>query len=299
MVPCLRWLAPRTLPGPWQMAIDAWLLEQVARGERAGPLLRFYRWSQPTLSLGHHQRRIEDRWLDLARQGRLALARRPSGGSAVLHGGDLTYALFWPDPPRQRRQAYRLCCHWLQEAFAALGQPLAFGDAPSRADQPNCFASSTAADLVHPGGAKRVGSAQLWRSGSLLQHGSILLEPDRSLWRATFGEPPPPLPPLPLAGPALEAHLLEAARRWLPDALAPGLTGEEEPAGNGSPVEPSAHGRPWDRQAATLVAAPLAAWEWRAIAASLDRFQVPGFTGAASDASAIALATEASDNPSG
>ena len=240
------------------MAIDAWLLEQLVRGERSGPLLRFYRWSQPTLSLGKHQRAIDSRWLHLAHQGQLALVRRPTGGSAVLHGGDLTYALLWPDPPRQRREAYRLCCRWLQEAFAALGQPLAFGDAPARADQPNCVASGTAADLVHPGGAKRVGSAQLWRAGSLLQHGSILLEPDRALWQATFGEPPPQLPPLPLAGPALEAHLLAAARRWLPGAQVPAPTCEEAPGGERPFVDPEVGERPLDRQPATLLAAPLA-----------------------------------------
>jgi lipoate-protein ligase A len=212
----LRRLATTTLAGPWQMAIDDWLLEQVVTGERRDPLLRFYRWSTPTLSLGKHQRRLEDRWLRLVQEGRLALARRPSGGSAVLHGGDLTYALLWPDPPRQRREAYRLCCRWLQDAFAALGQPLAFGDAPCRADQPNCFASSTPADLVHADGQKRIGSAQVWRGRSLLQHGSVLLEPDPALWEAVFGEPAPRLPSLPVAGAALEAHLLGAALRWLP-----------------------------------------------------------------------------------
>jgi lipoate-protein ligase A len=184
-------------------------------------LLRFYRWSRPTLSLGKHQRAIDHRWPRLVEAGQLALARRPTGGSAVLHGGDLTYALIWPDPPRRRREAYRLCCRWLQEAFANLGQPLSFGDAPCLADQTNCFASSTAADLVHANGSKRIGSAQLWRGGCLLQHGSVLIEPDDRLWQAVFGEPAPHLSALPLAGEELEAHFVAAAQRWLPigDAL--------------------------------------------------------------------------------
>ncbi|MFN9631620.1 MAG: lipoate--protein ligase family protein [Cyanobacteriota bacterium] len=223
----LRWLPTTTLAGPWQMAIDDWLLAQAVPGERRDPLLRFYHWSQPTLSLGKHQRTVEDRWIHLVRQGRLALARRPSGGSAVLHGGDLTYALLWPDPPRQRREAYRLCCRWLQDAFAALGQPLAFGDAPCRADQAHCFASSTAADLVHADGQKRIGSAQVWRGHSLLQHGSVLLAPDPALWEAVFGEPAPRLPGLPLAGAALEDHLLGAALRWLPATLVEEVLTEE------------------------------------------------------------------------
>ncbi|MEB3318704.1 MAG: biotin/lipoate A/B protein ligase family protein [Cyanobacteriota bacterium] len=280
----LRCLPPCTLSGAWQMAIDAWLLERIARGERSGPLLRFYRWSQPTLSLGKHQRAIEERWLRLARAGRLALVRRPTGGSAVLHGGDLTYALLWPDPPRQRREAYRLCCQWLREAFAVMDQPLNFGDAPARADQPNCFASSTAADLVHRGGVKRVGSAQLWRGRSLLQHGSVQLHPDEALWRAVFDEPAPALSPLPLASEALEAQLLDAALRGLPWAGRPPSGGLGE--------------------AASLIEEPLTPDEWQAIAATLSAYEVPGFPGAgtggaASAASATALATDPRANPNG
>lgn len=284
MPPCLRWLPTCTLPGVWQMAIDAWLLDRIAGGERSGPLLRFYRWSQPTLSLGKHQRVIEARWLQLARDGRLALVRRPTGGSAVLHGADLTYALLWPDPPRERRQAYRLCCRWLQEAFAAMGQPLDFGASPSRAEQANCFASSTAADLVHGGGLKRIGSAQLWRGGSLLQHGSVLLRPDPSLWQAVFDGPVPQLPPLPLADEPLEAHLRAAALRWLPVTPSPGGGRDSEEA---------------RLEEARLVADPLTAGEWRAIASTLDAYEVRGFTGTASAVSATALATDPRANPRG
>jgi lipoate-protein ligase A len=261
------------------MAIDAWLLDGIVSGERAGPLLRFYRWDQPTLSLGRHQRHLEERWLRLARDGRLALVRRPSGGSAVLHGGDLTYALLWPDPPRQRREAYQLCCAWLREAFAALGQPLDFGSAPARADQSHCFASSTAADLVHPSGGKRVGSAQLWRGGSLLQHGSVLLEPDEGLWQAVFGEPSPSLPPLPLAREELEAHLTAAALRWLAGA-------GSRPRGEGP-------------AAATLILEPLTDGEWQAIAATVEAYQVPLCADGPSAVSAAALATAPKDSPRG
>ncbi|MEB3334561.1 MAG: lipoate--protein ligase family protein [Cyanobacteriota bacterium] len=284
----LRWLPTTTLAGPWQMAMDDWLLDQIAAGSRTDPLLRFYRWSQPTLSLGKHQRAPEERWLALAREGRLALTRRPSGGSAVLHGGDLTYALLWPDPPRQRREAYRLCCRWLQDAFASLGQPLAFGDAPCRADQPNCFASHTAADLVHADGQKRVGSAQVWRGRSLLQHGSVLLEPDAALWEAVFDEPPPRLASLSLGGEALEAHLLGAALGWLPGAH----SAPSPPAAGAEPLEP-----------AVLVEEGLAEEEWRAVGSALGRYEVearglPPWA-PASAASATARATDSRANPRG
>jgi lipoate-protein ligase A len=195
------------------MACDDWLLEQGL------PVFRLYRWRGPTLSLGFHQRRFPVHWLELARAGAIDLVRRPSGGGAVLHGFGLTYALIWPCPPAGRADAYRQACQWLQLAFAELGQPLRFGDAPAALGGANCFASSTAADLVDADGHKRVGSAQLWRRGRLLQHGEILLNPPAQLWRQLFGAAAPPLAPLPLGAGELEDHLLAAALRALPAPL--------------------------------------------------------------------------------
>ena len=239
--------------GDWQMALDAWLLSQ------RRPALRLYRWGgRPTLSLGLHQRHLENHWLALARVGRLDLVRRPSGGRAVLHGGDLSYALVWPDAPGCRRQAYLEACSWLQVAFARMGLPLQFGHQAVRRQEPSCFATSTAADLVHlaitaenfgidpggieprriepggtdprgtePRGIKRIGSAQRWQSGCLLQHGTILLEPPAELWQELFGGPPPPLPPLPLAAGELESLLLECAAASFTLGPVSELTAEE------------------------------------------------------------------------
>jgi lipoate---protein ligase len=200
------------LDGAWQMAIDAWMLDQ------RRPMLRLYRWRRPTLSLGHHQRRLEPHWLELARQGVIDLVRRPSGGRAVLHGGDLTYALVWPDATGSREQVYRRACFWLQQAFAEFGLPLQFGRQAATAQPASCFGLSTAADLVHADGSKRIGSAQLWREGCLLQHGSIQVDPPQALWRELFESPAPQLPALPVAGEALEQALIASAARWLPMA---------------------------------------------------------------------------------
>lgn len=198
------------------MAIDAWLLEASLSDPAGAAALRLYRWSRPTLSLGHHQHQLPPHWQALAAAGRIDLVRRPSGGRAVLHGGDLTYALIWPMAAPSRRHAYGLACAWLCAAFAAMGQPLRFGRrAPSR-ERASCFATSTSADLVHRDGAKRIGSAQLWRRGTLLQHGSIQIDPPPELWREIFAEDPPSLPPLPLAGADLEALLRRSAERHLP-----------------------------------------------------------------------------------
>lgn len=196
------------------MAIDVLLLEQRA------PALRLYSWQRPTLSLGFHQRRIEPHWQGLAAAGIVDLVRRPSGGRAVLHAGELTYALVWPDPSLSRLQAYSRACAWLVDCFATLGLPLQAGRHAVSTQPSSCFATSTAADLVHACGAKRIGSAQLWRSGCLLQHGSILLDPPADLWQLVFGNPPPRLPALPIDRAELELRLIKSAQACLPVAAA-------------------------------------------------------------------------------
>jgi len=225
----LRLIPPLHHQGSWQMAIDSWLLDQAVALHRAGrpsepsscgAVLRFYSWAAPTLSLGFHQRELQPHWLALQNAGVLDLVRRPSGGRAVLHHRELTYALIWPGAPAQRRQAYRQACLWLQQAFSRLGLPLRWGDGSGLPETASCFASSSVADLMHVNGAKRIGNAQLWRRGVLLQHGSILLEPDRALWREVLGEEPPDLPPLPCDRETLIAGLRQAALDHLPTASA-------------------------------------------------------------------------------
>jgi len=249
------------------MAIDEWLLDRAAAG--GGPVLRLYDWRRPTLSLGFHQRRIEPAWRQLAAAGRIDLVRRPSGGRAVLHAGSLTYALIWPSPAAARGCAYRLACAWLQEAFAGLGQPLVFGRRAATTDRASCFASGTAADLVHPDGAKRIGSAQLWRRGSLLQHGCILVSPPAGLWRELFGDAPPALPPLPVGRVELMWRLRRAAALHLPV------------------------GR-------LITAQPLGRREWRRIAGRRRRYRpLPFAAGAVSPAACIERATWERASPRG
>lgn len=203
--------------GPFQMALDDLLLDQAIAARAPRACLRLYSWSGPWLSVGYHQRHLPTSWLALAKQGQIGLVRRPSGGRAVLHGGSLTYALIQPNPARDRRQAYRDHCRWLQRAFAEMGLPLSFGTARAAADSGNCFARASAADLVHSNGAKRIGSAQLWRRGVLLQHGSLLIDPPRDLWWQLFEEAPPELPALPEGGADLVARLHRAAAADLCD----------------------------------------------------------------------------------
>ncbi|HEY9760980.1 MAG TPA: lipoate--protein ligase family protein [Trichocoleus sp.] len=197
--------------GKTHMAVDRWLLHQHQQGHLPS-ILRFYTWDPPAISLGYHQQRWPEKWSDLTWQNqRIDLVRRPSGGRAVLHQGDLTYALVTSGIPGNRLQAYHWVCQFLINGFQALGIPLTFGEVGrSYRHNPNCFETATGADLVlaeNPA-YKLIGSAQLWSERCLLQHGSIRLQPDWGLYQQVFGQLElfPAQVPEPLAGLATGQH---------------------------------------------------------------------------------------------
>ena len=78
--------------GALHMAFDAALLES-AESSPVPAVLRLYTWDPPAISLGRFQ--DPERAIDAARAARagVSVVRRPTGGRAVLHDGDLTYAL--------------------------------------------------------------------------------------------------------------------------------------------------------------------------------------------------------------
>lgn len=175
--------------GAIQMAIDEWLLEQYRLGEQPA-VLRFYTWSPVAISLGYHQHRYPEFWQQLMWQGEpIELVRRPSGGRAVLHQGDLTYAVI-TSGHGQRMQAYQQICQFLIEGWRSIGVELHYGAAErGYIHNPNCFGTATGADLVTLDGVKVIGSAQLRRDRAILQHGSIQLHPDPELFQQVFGVP--------------------------------------------------------------------------------------------------------------
>lgn len=185
--------------GQIQMAIDRWLLKQHQAGEHL-PVLRFYTWASPTISLGYHQHRWPVSWQQLVWQGMpVKLVRRPTGGRAVLHQGDLTYMVVASGLPGKRLDAYRAICEFLIQGWRSLGVSLHYGSAGrGYIHNPNCFGTATGADLVLASGEKLIGSAQLRHGNAILQHGSMLLEPDTELLTQVFGEAALPVMDLPI-----------------------------------------------------------------------------------------------------
>jgi lipoate-protein ligase A len=157
-----------------QMARDLELLDEVARGGL--PVLRLYTWAGPTLSLGRFQPDADVDGDACAARG-VAVVRRPTGGRALLHGADLTYAVAMARPagPAGHVDAlYRTLAGGLVAGLAELGVTASIGTARGP-DGPACFAAAQGADL-RVGERKLCGSAQVQRGGFVLQHGSVLLD---------------------------------------------------------------------------------------------------------------------------
>lgn len=169
------------------MAIDTWLLEQHRLGLHP-PTLRFYTWQPVAISLGYHQRQYPEFWRQLTWDGEpIDLVQRPSGGRAVLHQGDLTYAVIASGFSGTRMQVYQQICEFLIGGWRTLGVNLDYGESGrGYIHNPNCFGTATAADLVTSAGIKLIGSAQLRRGQAILQHGSMRLATDPALFHRVF-----------------------------------------------------------------------------------------------------------------
>lgn len=193
--PLLLWRDETPRPGWANMAIDRALLD-LAAGEGA-VVMRLYRWHPHCLSFGHHEPAL--RRYDRDRIAALGLdtVRRPTGGRAVWHARELTYAVAAPEARLGGlREAYQQIHQWLAAAIRRLGAPATLAAPPQRTPGPAdgaCFAAPVGGEVL-VNGWKVVGSAQLRDGGALLQHGSMLLEDDQALVRevSRVADPRPP-----------------------------------------------------------------------------------------------------------
>jgi lipoyl(octanoyl) transferase len=175
----IRLLPYSVADGPSNMAADEALLEMAVAG---GAVLRFYGWSEPTVSLGYFQAqavRASD-----PRLAALPFVRRPTGGATLVHHLELTYAMAvaselvgGPRDPRARSTRLDLMHRVIGTALAGLGVEASASPSPQveHAGQVLCFHQFAGGDLL-VGASKITGSAQRKHRGAVLQHGAILLE---------------------------------------------------------------------------------------------------------------------------
>lgn len=213
--------------GAWNMAADEWLL--TAASDLGSTMLRLYRWNEPTLSLGYFQS-------SESRQSHppslpCPWVRRASGGGAILHHHEVTYALATPLKSRRgsAQPLYHLIHQSLVDVLVSQGLPAQLYEASEEHEADGgdsaflCFARRAPGDVILHG-KKILGSAQRRSARAVVQHGSLLLR---------CSEFAPELPGIQdLAGKSCNpAQLVEA---WL-DRIAAVMSARYEPTSLADP----------------------------------------------------------------
>ncbi|MCD6298997.1 MAG: lipoate--protein ligase family protein [Thermoplasmata archaeon] len=145
------------------MAIDESLLVS------GRPTVRLYRWRPSAISIGYFQGIKEEVNLEECKRHGVDVVRRISGGGAVFHDehGEITYSLVAPEEmlPKNILESCDKICSSIAGGLGHLGVNAEF---------------SPLNDIV-VNGRKISGSAQTRRHGNVLQHGTILIDPDIEL----------------------------------------------------------------------------------------------------------------------
>ena len=167
--------------GEANMAADRALLATAEHDADGDTLhLRVYRWAPATISIGFHQDPSELDAAALARD-RMDWVRRPTGGAAILHDEEITFAVAAPLPARSSRDI-RPLYEWISQGIvSALGRVgvharcAGFG----RPEGSACFASLGGHE-IEVGGRKICGSALRRGRRAYLVHGSLLTGPSQA-----------------------------------------------------------------------------------------------------------------------
>jgi lipoate-protein ligase A len=169
--------------GAWNMAVDEAILEAVGSGA-ALPTLRLYAWEPACLSLGYAQPLTDVDIPRLHARG-WEMVRRPTGGRAVLHTDELTYAVIAShDEPRVAGtvlESYHRLAQAIVQAFNLLAVQVEVNENAAASHgapaNPVCFEVPSTYEIT-VAGKKLVGSAQARRKEGVLQHGSLPLAGD-------------------------------------------------------------------------------------------------------------------------
>lgn len=162
------------------MDLDFRLAERCAEDTA---FFRLYRWDPYCISLGANQQ-FDSIDMDKAAADGLEVVKRPTGGRAILHSGEMTYAVVMPlEKGVSPKEIYKKINLALIEGLKSYDPALASADLEN--EQPAfkefyktpqsaaCFASSAKNELKYSG-KKIIGSAQRKIGSRILQHGSIL-----------------------------------------------------------------------------------------------------------------------------
>ena len=171
--------------GPYNMALDQALFEEYR--EESSPVIRFYGWNKPTLSLGYFQR--SSRFKFLENHGDIGLVRRLTGGRGVIHHLELTYSFIAGyDDLFQGSDligSYSIISDIFKRSFNDLGVEIGVEKVKRGANSDNCFEAPSLYEIKLDK-YKVIGSAQYRKGGKFLQHGSIILDVDYDVFEEVF-----------------------------------------------------------------------------------------------------------------
>jgi len=180
--------------GAYHMERDEALARERIEAPHLPNVLRLYSWQPAAVSIGFQQK-MESIDLEACKLAGVDVVRRPTGGRAVLHINELTYAVIMrANPAEGIYAAHNRIVQALVNAVKHLGEtdsplevtPASTGRsfsatyAPGTLTNVACFASSARHEVTWKG-RKVIGSAQRRFGEILLQHGSILLTDDHLL----------------------------------------------------------------------------------------------------------------------
>jgi lipoate-protein ligase A len=170
--------------GAWNMAVDEAILKVSAQNETF-PTLRLYAWEPACLSIGYAQP-SSDVDINRLKSNGWEIVRRPTGGRAILHTDELTYAVIAPhselrlaggvlESYQVLSEALLRALHLLNIPAKAITQPQVQAD--NDANGPICFEVPSNFEITF-NGKKLIGSAQARKKEGILQHGSLPLYGD-------------------------------------------------------------------------------------------------------------------------
>lgn len=237
--PILTWhlyLEPCGRAGAENMAVDQALLDDVASGNDGTAYLRLYAWDPPCLSFGRHEPALTRYDREAIERLGVDVVRRPTGGRAVWHQHEVTYAVAAPIAAFGTLRSSYLAIHRrLAGALRSLGAHAGLAAPGERAPGPAagpCFARPVGGEVMIAG-RKVVGSAQVRQGHAFLQHGSILLDGSQDLVRKVSRRATAPVPATSLAVTlgrtvgfqevthAVREHWLRPAEEWATTPVVP------------------------------------------------------------------------------
>lgn len=129
------------------MAIDEAIVQAIEPDDP--PVLRFFDWSQPAISIGYSQKINEVLDVPICKKEKMFFVRRPTGGGVVLHGGNITYSVIIPVPHREwNKGMFWMIQYWIKKGMDALGIETTQYNEIKKNSPGYCFVSPSFGDII-------------------------------------------------------------------------------------------------------------------------------------------------------